>query len=350
MRKILIVLGILVVVIAGISVVYYRIWWSKPAPTQPKAAPVIGFSLGAVVADRWHTDRDLFVQRAEQLGAKVDVLQTSVDSDPATQISQIENMISQGIKLIVVVAADSNKLGPEIQKAHDQGIKIIAYDRLINDCDLDFYVSFDNVKVGALQAQSVVSAKSSGNFVYLGGSPTDNNAFLVKQGAMSVLQPKIDSGDIKLVFDRFIPHWATDAAYSAMKSYLATSTKVDAVVAANDKIALGAIKALAEAGLAGKVPVSGQDAELSACQRIAQGTQTSTVYKPIKNEADAAAEAAVAMINGQTPSVNNIINNKKINVPSYFITPTLVTKDNLMTTVIKDGFHTYQEVYGTSAK
>jgi D-xylose transport system substrate-binding protein len=143
--------------------------------------------------------------------------------------------------------------------------------------------------------------------------------------------------------------WNPDLAYKTIKNYLATGQSLDAVVAANDGTAFGVIQALAEKGLAGRVPVSGQDAELSACQRIIAGTQTSTVYKPIAAEADQAAAAAVAMAEGQSPAVNSTINNGQMDVPSYFLNPIIVNKSNMMETIVKDGFHTYDEVYNSQA-
>jgi D-xylose transport system substrate-binding protein len=304
---------------------------------------VIGLSLGTLQEERWATDRDLFIERAKKLNATVIV--ESANSDADKQNTQIENLISQGVKAIVVVPQDGEKVAGIVAKAHQAGVKIIAYDRLIKNSDLDLYISFDNVKVGELEAQGVVSAVGEGNFAYIGGSPTDNNAFLVKEGSMKVLEPKIKSGEIKLVLDKFTPGWKPEEAYKTLKNYLSTGKTVDAVVAANDGTAFGAIQALNEKGLAGKVPVSGQDAELTACQRIIEGTQTVTVYKPISSLAYKAAELAVALARGEKINTNSVTDNGKIDVPSYLLDPISVNKNNMKDTVIKDNFHTYEEVY-----
>jgi D-xylose transport system substrate-binding protein len=248
------------------------------------------------------------------------------------------------------VPADSEKIAPVIAEAHAAGAKVIAYDRLIKNSDLDTYISFDNVKVGQLEAQSVVDKVSKGNFAYIGGSPTDNNAFLVKQGSMVILDPLVKSGAIKLVINQFMDNWDPTQAYKTIKDYLATGKTIDAIVAANDGTAFGSIQALQEKGLAGKIPVSGQDADLAACQRIVAGTQTATVYKPIKSLADKAAEMAVDLAKGKTPETNNKVNNGKIDVPSFLLDPVIVNKENMMDTVIKDGFHSYSEVYQETAK
>ncbi|MFA5155531.1 MAG: substrate-binding domain-containing protein [Patescibacteria group bacterium] len=342
MKKIIIVLGLLAVAVI-------LTWWLNvkltptPPSTQEKNPLVIGFSLGTIREERWFTDRDFFKQRAEELGAAVSV--TMSDYDVALQISQIQNMISQGIKVIVVIPSDSEKIAPIIEEAHRAGVRVIAYDRLIKDADIDLYLSFDNIRVGELEAQSIVSVKDRGNFAYIGGSPTDNNAFLLREGTMSVLEPLITNGQISLVVNQLTEGWKPDEAYKTIKNYLATGQPLDAVVAANDGTAFGVIQALKERGLAGKVPVSGQDAELSACQRIVDGTQTATVYKPIKQLAYRAAEIAVAMAEGHEPDVNNTTDNGKVQVLSYFLDPILVTKENMMTTVVADGFHAADEIY-----
>lgn len=306
----------------------------------------IGFSLGDLREERWQKDRDLFVAAAKKMGAYVQV--TSANSDAATQNTQIENMISQGMDVIVVAPYDSVKTAEAVASAHKANIKIISYDRLIKDSNVDFYVTFDNAKVGRLEAQGVVDVKNKGNFAYIGGAPTDNNSTLLKKGSMEVLTPLIKQGAIKLVVDKFMTDWKPEEAYKAIKDYLSKGGKLDAVVAANDGTAYGAIRALKEYKLDGKVPVSGQDAELSACQRIVEGTQTLTVYKPIAALAEKAAELAVSMAKGVVPVANNKTNNGMIEVPSFYLEPILVTKANMDSTVIKDGFHTRAEVYQTA--
>jgi D-xylose transport system substrate-binding protein len=320
----------------------------KKSESETGKGVVIGLSLGTLREERWATDRDLFIERAEQLGAEVTV--QSANSDADLQNTQIENFISQGVKIIVIVPQDGEKVASVVQKAHEAGVKTIAYDRLIKDSDLDLYISFDNIKVGEMEAEGVVKAVGKGNFAYIGGSPSDNNAFLVKEGSMKVLNPKIKKGDITLVLDEFTQNWSADIAYKTMKNYLAGGGSVDAVVAANDGTAFGVIQALKEKGLDGKVPVSGQDAELSACQRIIEGTQTVTVYKPIKSLAYKAAELAIDLATGKKIKTTTVTNNGKIDVPSYLLAPTSVNKENMMDTVIKDGFHTYDEVYTTASK
>ncbi len=246
----------------------------------------------------------------------------------------------------MIVPQDAEQSAVIVEKAHEAGIKVIAYDRLVKNPALDYYVSFDNVKVGESQAQGVVDVVGTGKFAYIGGSEKDTNAFLVKEGSMKVLEPLIASGDIEIVFDSFTEDWKQDVAYTNMKRFLQTGGTVDAVVAANDSTAAGVIRALEEVGLAGKVPVSGQDASLAAVQFVANGKQTVTVYKPIKNLAYKSAEIAVAVMKGESVVTNNSIENGSVRTPAFLLDVVSVTKDTIEETVIKDKFLTREEIYG----
>lgn len=306
---------------------------------------VIGLSMGTLRSERWVQDRDFIIERANELGAEVIVM--SANEDPDTQVSQAENLILQGVDVLIVVAEDGEKASAIVDKAHAAGIQVIAYDRLIKHPDLNYYLSFDNEKVGEYQAQYVIDAPRSGNKVaYVGGSPTDNNAFLVKKGAMSVLQPLIDAGTIQLVYDEFTDDWKQEEAYVNMKTFLASGETVDAIIAANDSTASGVIQALDEVGLAGRVPVSGQDAALAAVQYLVSGKQTVTIYKPIKELAYKSVDMAVAIVNGVVPETNNMTTNGVGITPSLLLDVVAVTKDNIEETIIKDKFHDRSEIYG----
>ncbi len=305
---------------------------------------VIGFSLDTLQEERWQKDRDLFKAKAEALGA--DVIVQSANSDDAKQINQAENMISQGVNVLVVVPHNAEASAAIVEKAHAAGIKVLSYDRLIKNSDVDLYVSFDNERVGEMQAKAIVEKAPKGKYVYIGGSDTDNNAHLFKQGAFNILQPLIYKGDIKVVYDQWTKDWNPSNALNNMENALtANNNQIDAVVAANDGTAGGVIQALASQGLAGKIPVSGQDAELAACQRVVEGTQTMTVYKPIKKLAEKSAELAIQLAKGETIQTDKTVNNAKIDVPSILLDPIAVTKDNMDATVIADGFHKKEEVY-----
>lgn len=314
------------------------------------SSPVFAKSLkiGMVIDDlrleRWQKDRDIFVDKAEELGAKVYV--QSANGNEQTQISQIENMISRGVDVLVIIPTNGGVLSNVIKDAKRDGIKVLAYDRLINNADLDFYLSFDNERVGEMQAKAMLDAKPKGNYFLMGGAPTDNNAKLFRQGQMNVLQPKIDSGDIKIVGDQWVNYWLAENALKIMENALtANNNQIDVVVASNDATAGGAIQALEAQGLAGKVSISGQDADLAALRRIVDGTQTMTIYKPINTLASRAAEIAVELANGEEPAQNSSLNNGMKDVPAWLLDPVAVTSKNIKTTVVRDGFHAESEIY-----
>ena len=291
----------------------------------------IGMAIDDLRLERWQKDRDIFVNKAESLGAKVFV--QSANGNEETQMSQIENMINRGVDVLVIIPYNGQVLSNVIKEAKPEGIKVLAYDRLINNADIDFYISFNNEKVGEMQAQSLVNKVPQGNYFLMGGSPVDNNAKLFRAGQM------------KVVGDQWVDGWLPENALKIMENALtANNNKIDAVVASNDATAGGAIQALSAQGLAGKVAISGQDADLAGVKRIIAGTQTMTVYKPIADLATTAAEIAVELGNDKQPKADATLNNGLKDVPSRLLTPIEVNKDNIDQTVIKDGFHKKSEL------
>ncbi|WP_250535197.1 D-xylose ABC transporter substrate-binding protein [Caballeronia sp. AZ10_KS36] len=317
---------------------------AAPLAHASKDKPEIGFCIDDLRVERWSRDRDYFVAAATKLGAKVSV--QSADASEARQISQIENLISRGVDVIVIVPFNSKTLGNVVAEAHKAGIKVVSYDRLVLDADIDAYISFDNEKVGELQAQGVYNAQPKGNYFLLGGAPTDNNAKMLREGQMKVLKPAVDRGDIKIVGQQWVPEWSASTALRITEDALtANNNKIDAIVASNDGTAGGAIQALAAQKLAGKVPVSGQDADLAAVKRLVAGTQTMTVYKPLKLIAGDAAKLAVDLAKGNKPAFNAKYDNGKKQVDTVLLQPTLLTKSNV-DVVIKDGFYSQAQLAG----
>lgn len=298
----------------------------------------IGISMDTYTEERWKKDGDFFEQRANELGAEV--IRQVCNGNEQLQNEQIENLITSGIDVLVIVPHNSKTTASAIKSAHGAGIKVIAYDRLIRECDLDYYISFDAVKVGELQAKYLLEKSPNGNYILIAGSPTDENATLFRQGQLNILQPAADKGEIKIIMDQFAKDWLPIEAMKQTQNALTLSqNNLSAIVASNDGLASGAIQALAEQGLAGKIPVSGQDAEAAAVQRIIDGTQVMTVYKPIKKLACTAAEAAVALAQNKKPEgINGRINNGKKEVPAILIESTVVDKSNIKQTVVEDGF------------
>lgn len=305
----------------------------------------IGFAMDTLKEERWLKDRKLFREAIESHGVDVEIM--AANGDDARQIAQAEEMIQKGIDLLVIVPHNAEATAAIVHKAHKAGIKVIAYDRLVKNADIDLYVSFDNEKVGEMQAEALLELVPKGNYVYIGGAPTDNNAHLLKKGSFNVLQPAIDRGDIRIIYDQWTEDWAPENAYAHMAEALKTNgNQIDGVIAANDSTAGGVIEALEEQGLDGKIPVSGQDAELAAVRRVVEGTQTMTVYKPIQTLSERVAALAVHLAKGNDFSAIDSINNGKSEVPSVLLEPVAVNKSNVRDTVIEDGFHTEADVYG----
>lgn len=303
----------------------------------------IGFSIEAMNGERWQTDLDSFQVRAKQLGAEVTSRDANGDDD--RQFEQVQDMIKAGIKVLVLLPHDATKASRIVDAAKSANVKVISYDRLVLNSDVDLYVSFDRVEIGRMQAEYLVKHAPRGNYVLIAGSPNDESAKALHDAQMNVLQPHIDRGDIKVIADGYTKDWLPSEAYVFMlKAIHSSQGNVAAVVASNDGLAGGAIQALREHNLAGKVAVSGQDADLAAVICIAQGTQAMTVYKPIANEAVRAAEEAVRLAKSEKPHADRTMSNGKIKVPTIMLTPVLVTKDNIKTTVVKDGFQKLKSI------
>ena len=300
--------------------------------------PKIGFSIDDLRLERWARDRDYFVAAAEKQGAKVFV--QSADASEQRQIAQIENLISRGVDVLVIVPYNATVLNNAVKEAKKAKIKVISYDRLILNADIDAYISFDNKMVGEMQAQGVVAVKPKGNYYLLGGAPTDNNAKMLREGQLKVLQPLIDKGDIKVVGKQWVKDWNPAEAMSIVENALtANGNKLDAVVASNDATAGGAIQALASQKLDGKVAVSGQDADLAGVRRVIAGTQTMTVYKPLKLIATEAAKLSIQLVRGEKPGFNSQYQNGFKQVDTLLLKPTMLTKAN-MDVIVADGFYT----------
>lgn len=316
-----------------------------PGSAPAKKKITIGFSMDTLKEERWQRDRDLLVAKAEELGARV--LVQAANGNDALQNEQAENLLTQGVDVLLVAPHNGKTAAVIVESAHRAGVPVIAYDRLINDSDLDLYISFDNVGVGEMQGRYLAERRPKGAYVLIGGAPTDNNALLFRKGQMNILKPLVDKGDLRIVSDQWAKDWqAVEALKITENALTRTGNAVDAVVASNDGLAGGAIQALAEQKLAGKVLVSGQDAELAACQRIVAGTQSMTVYKPIKHLAHKAAEVALRLARKEPHGeATQPLPNGKVDVPSILLKPVAVDRDNMAATVIADGYHKREDVY-----
>lgn len=318
---------------------------SREGAKPNRSGPVrIGLSMDTLKEERWQRDKDLFERRARELGAEV--FTQVANGDDATQTQQAENLLTRGVDVLVVVPHNGEIAASIVESAKRQGVPVISYDRLIKNSDVDLYVSHQVVRIGEMQAQYLLDRASRGNYVIIGGSPTDNNALLLHEGQMKVLKPAVERGDIRIVADQYSREWLPEEALKNTENALTQiSNNVVAVVASNDGTAGGAIQALEEQKLAGKVLVSGQDADLAAMQRIVEGKQSMTIYKPIQPLAFSAAEAAMKLARGEKVETTTTINNGMKDVPAILQEPIAVDKNNVMQTVIKDGFWKIEDVY-----
>lgn len=329
---------------------------AQPTTSSAEASGKIALLLPETKTTRYETaDRPFFEEKFKELCPNCEIIYSNANQDANAQLSQAEAALTNGAKVLVLDPVDSAAAAAMADKAKAQGVPVIAYDRLILNSDgVNYYISFDNEKVGQLQAQSLVDdlnkmGVQDPQIVMIDGSPTDNNAKLFKEGAHSVFDPLVKDNKLIIAKEYDTPDWSPDQAQNEMQQALtALSNKVDGVYAANDGTASGAIAAMKAAGLEPLPPVTGQDAELSAIQRILVGDQYMTVYKAIKPEADAAAQLAYDLLtNTPVPAdmtQGKTVNNGKIDVPAVLLTPVAVTKDNIQETVVKDGFWSVDQI------
>ena len=307
----------------------------------------IGLSFDSFVIERWLRDRDVFVSTAEELGAEVNV--QNANGNVEEQISQIEYLIQKGVDVIAIVAIDADALKEVVLRAKEEGIKIVCYDRLIREAGADLYISFDNRQVGILMGQALKKAlPEGGNIFAIYGSRADNNVTQIIDGFTG----ELEGSGIEISYFSYCDNWLAELAFDAVNEGLEQEGEVDGIMCGNDDLASQAIRALAEHRLAGTIPVVAQDAELSACQRILEGTQTMTVYKSVDDEAREAARLAVALGRGEDITdksreicVEDTINDGLQDIPYYHIEPEAVDCDNLDQVIIGSGFHRREDVY-----
>lgn len=297
----------------------------------------VGISLPTQREERWVLDKENFEKVAEELGVEVAI--QIADNDAAKQQSQCENLIAQGIDVLILAPHDGTAAANIVTMAHDAGIKVVSYDRLVMNADVDLYLTFDSLIVGEMQAEWLLSQAPTGNIVLLAGDPGDSCAVLYRQGAINVLQPKVDSGEIKIVLDQECKDWQPVEALKHVENALTVNKNdIQGVLAPNDGTAGAAIQALAAQGLDGKVPVTGQDAEVDAVKRIIEGTQGITIFNDIRALGKEAMISAIKLANNQDPEANKVNNNGKFDVPSIEVSPVVVDKSNYKEILIDSGF------------
>jgi D-xylose transport system substrate-binding protein len=306
----------------------------------------IGFSgaTGTFIIERWNKDLKVFSGAAQELGADVTVQLSA--GGIREQIAQINYMVNQNIDVLVVLAHDTELIAGAIRQVREAGIPVVAYDRLIQGVPIEAYISFDSREVGRHFGQALSRAVPRGRYLVVNGSVHDVNSFDISEGLHEVIDPYITSGAIKLVEEIWLEEWSFDEALEKIGAIFRETTDFDAIACGNDAIANAAIQLLSERRLAGTVAIVGQDAELISCQRVVEGTQLMTVYKPIGSLAVRAAQLAVAIGKQEDkPPPDTILdNNSGALIPTYLEKTTAVYKDNI-DVVIRDGFHSREDVY-----
>ena len=302
----------------------------------------IGMSFDSFIIERWQRDRDVFVSTAKELGAEVNV--QNANGDVEEQKNQIDYFIQKGMDVIVIVCVDSQALKDSVQKAKDEGIKVVAYDRQITDADVDLYISFDNEMVGSMMGEAMIdNGLAGGNVLMLGGPLADSNVPMVENGFRAVME----ANDVTILDSVHAEGWRAELAAEYVYDNVEIVAQADAVMCGNDNIASQVVHALAEKRLAGNILVTGQDADLEACQRIVEGTQIMTAYKPVEKLAKRAAECAVALAKGEEITGDDVVllENGEYQVPYVGLKPISVTEENMNEIIINSGFHLKEDVY-----
>jgi D-xylose transport system substrate-binding protein len=310
------------------------------------ATPKIGFVLSTLQEERYQKDQKYFLEEAKKLGFEAIVV--SADNNPQTQTAKVENLLSQGVKALVIQPVNSKAAANLVTMAHRDKVPVVAYDRMISDAPVDFYVTQDSFKVGVLQAEAAVKATAGkGNYVILEGQAGHSVAMEITRGVMSVLKkyPKI-----KIVVDKSHDSWSSQAAMSTVENALSQNhNKIDAILANNSGMASGAVQALVAQKLAGKVFVAGADADLAAIKNVEAGRQQLEILKDIAPLAKTSADVAFQLANGQKPKSDSVIENGKFKVPTIATPVYPVAKADIEERIFKTGFHTREEVLGTSS-
>jgi D-xylose transport system substrate-binding protein len=305
-------------------------------------AQKIGFLMDSYVTDRWYLDQKLFIDKVKSMGGEVQV--EVAYGDPAEQVRLAKKLIAEGVKVLVVVPVDGRQAVEIVKAAKEAKVPVIAYDRLIDTNDISIYISYNNEKIGELQAQYALSKVPKGNYLLVNGPIIDNNAILYRKGQLKALKKSIDEGSVKIIGDMVQDDWGEIGSLMKVDEFFSTSKeKPDAIVAANDALAGGAIQAL-PANLNGKVVITGQDADLTALKYIVAGSQSMTIYKPIKPVAQLAGETAMKLARGEKIANTMKLKYADIEVDAILLDAIVVDKTNYKETVVKDGHVSLSEL------
>lgn len=305
----------------------------------------LGFLIPATEGSRWIIDKSFVEKIAAERG--IEVLIRSAENDENLQIKQASELIDEGVDVLIVVPSNANTAAALVRDAHEEGVPVVAYDRLIKNCDLDYLVTFDGAIIGELMVEHAVKKVPKGNYVLLFGDAGDVNALWIKKAQEDYLQPYIDRGDINVVYRTFVENWDVNNAYHIMQQVLDfTDQPIDAVITGYDGLAMGALKAFEEQGKTVTV-LTGQDSELTAVHAVVDGKMSMTVYKSIRETAEAAIDLATKLARGEKieKAKQTMFNGRK-EVPMLLLEPTPVDVNTIRSTIIADKFYTEEQVYG----
>ncbi len=310
---------------------------------EQKSQFKVGFLVPTLESKRYAKESGYFQEKIKEFGGTVII--KDAERDESKQYQQAIELINEGVDILVINAVNANTSAAIIRDAHKKGIKVIAYDRFIKNCELDFFITFDGEKVGELLANYVVDKVPQGNYVILNGDKGDENAILFQNGAIKVLKPFIDSKKITIVYSGFMDDWlGINAAYYTDKILEFSNVKIDVIISMYDGLSDGIVSVLETKDLSDKILVTGQDAEIGACNRIMNGKQAMTIYKPGKLLAYKCAEIVLQLVKNEKIVNLKYINNGRIDVPSVILDPMVVDKNNMELTVVADGMLSMEEI------
>ncbi len=343
-KKLSIIIGIFLIVFIGIFLVLQM---DSPEEEFIGEKAKVGLSFDSLVVERWKRDLETFVALADENGLEV-IVQIAND-DINEQRKQIKYLIDENVKVLIILPNDFDALSEEILLAKRKGIKVIAYDRMIANADVDAYISFDNIGNGEIIAEKLLTelAKNDDekNIIIINGDPKDYNSYMLNEGFYNTFNNRKIYKNISIIEEIWAHGWREAYAFDIVEKVLDEGVSIDGIIAANDVLATGAIEALAERQLAGKVLVVSQDAELSACQRIVEGTQLATIYKPINQLSKTAVEYSLKLIAGESLENEDKISDGTYSIPFIKIKCDVVDRENIDEIIIDSGFHSNENVY-----
>jgi D-xylose transport system substrate-binding protein len=296
------------------------------------------------IVERWKREVETIICEAENQGVEVSF--QIAPGGAREQIRQIENLINEHVDVIIVIPEDRNILSPILKKAAKRKIPVLAYDRPVVDACIAGYISFDNIEVGRLMAHAMIRQVPQGKFLIVNGSKRDNNSYEINKGIYEVFDSHLQSGEICIKGEFWLEEWSYDEALILIESFLDCTTDIDGILAPNDLVAEAAIRVISEKQLTGEIAVVGQDADLLACQRIVEGSQLMTIYKPYIEMAIRAVHVAISMAEGNAPSPDQylVLGNGEM-VPYYIEKPVAVHQEQIESIIIGSGFHDRDDVY-----